>query len=94
MRRVARRLKAASLLTIALMALSTGAAAAAEHGARALDPPPDMALVVAMTLLGLGGLGIVSTLIYLYRRERGLRWGFQFPDPLEVEPPPEEHESH
>ncbi len=94
MRRVARRLHAASLLTLALTALSTGTAVAAEHGSRALETPADMAKVVAVTLLGLGGLAIVSTLVYLYRRERGLRWGFQFPDPMEVEPPPEEHEPH
>ncbi len=94
MRRIARRLHVASLLTLALMALSTGAAVATEHGARALDTPADMPKVVAVTLLALGGLAIVSTLVYLYRRERGLRWGFQFPDPMEVEPAPEEHESH
>ncbi len=94
MRRVVRRLHAASLLTLALMALSTGIAVAAEGGSRSLETPADMAKVVAVTLLGLGGLAIVSTLVYLYRRERGLRWRFQFPDPMEVEPAPDEHELH
>lgn len=94
MRRCTWRFRAASLLTFALTALSTGVAVAAEGGSRTLETPADMTKVVAVTLLGLGGLAIVSTLVYLYRRERNLRWRYQFPDPMEVEPAPEEHESH
>ena len=66
-------------LTGLLIAASPAAAMATEEG-RALEAPADAATVFIVTLLTLLGLALVGGIGYLYRRERGLDWGFQKPD--------------
>lgn len=56
------------------------ALAAAQEQSRALGATDDFGRVAVFTLLGAGGILIVSALGYLYRRERDLGWEFQKPD--------------
>ena len=53
---------------------------AAQEQSRALGATDDFGRVAAFTLLGAGGILVVSVLGYLYRRERDLDWEFQKPD--------------
>jgi hypothetical protein len=62
-------------------------AAAQEHGgatfeahSRATEAGGDWGTVMLVTVLSTGGLFLVATLGYLYRRQRGLDWAFQKPD--------------
>ena len=62
-------------------------AAAQEHGgstfeahSRATEASADWGMVTLITVLGAGALLLVTTIGYLYRRERGLEWAFQQPD--------------
>lgn len=61
--------------------LSVAPVAAQQAGARAVDRPEDWTAVALWTLVATIGLFIVAAIGYLYRRERGLEWGFQRPDP-------------
>lgn len=54
--------------------------AAQQVADRTVEPPADWAAVALWTLLATIGLFIVAAIGYLYRRERGLQWGFQQPD--------------
>ncbi len=68
---------AALLPVIAMAAEPTHAGVAA--ASRTIPPPADMGSTLLYTLLGLTGLFVVTTLGYLYRRERNLDWAFQAP---------------
>ena len=63
------------------LALAPAVVLAQDGGDRTVEAPGDLWLVVLMTALGLGILMVVAAIGYLYRRERGLVWGFQLPDP-------------
>ena len=74
-----------------LAASGVGAAAAAwpalvaaqGGGSRAIGLGDDFWKVTLVTTLGVGVLFLVAAIGYLYRRERGLAWDFQLPDPDE-----------
>ncbi len=55
--------------------------AAAVDGDRSLAAAADLGSVVLLTLLALAAVAVVISVGYLYRRERGLDWEFQKPDP-------------
>lgn len=69
---------------MAAMPLVAGAAES-ESGfvaaSRATSPSDDWGTIMLITALSLVGLFLVTALGYLYRRERGLDWAFQKPDP-------------
>ena len=87
-----------------LLAATLGAAAAAmpyvaaaEHDpSRALAVPGDTGTVVALTVLGIVALFAVSSLAFLYRKQRGLSWDYQLPDGAlsEGQGEPADHDSH
>jgi len=69
-----------------LLAMASGALvaalpalAAAEEGARELDPPADAEKVVLLLVLAIAGSFVLTSIGYLYRRQRGLRWDYQLP---------------
>jgi len=53
--------------------------AAADHPARALDPPGDMATALLLVGLALAATLVLAAIGYLYRRQRGLHWDYQLP---------------
>ncbi len=58
------------------------ALAAAQSGnSRAIGAADDFWKVALVTAFGAGALLLVAAIGYLYRRERGLAWDFQLPDP-------------
>ena len=87
-----------------LLAATLGVAAAAmPHAAlanhdpsRALSAPTDTGAVVALTALGIAALFAASSVAYLYRRQRGLRWDYQLPEGAlsEGEGEPADHDDH
>lgn len=92
MRRLLRRswriagVRAAALMAV-LMAALTGALvallpsiAAAKHDGRALDPPGDMAAALFWVGIALAITFVLTSLGFLYRRQRGLHWDYQLPD--------------
>ena len=64
-------------------------AAAQDGGSRAVGVADDFWKVALVTALGVGALLAMAAIGYLYRRERGLAWYFQLPDPDEQDD--EEH---
>lgn len=64
-----------------LLAAWPALAVAQETGSRELGTSDDLVKVVLLTLLGLGVVLTAAAFGYLYRRERGLDWDFQRPDP-------------
>ncbi len=74
-----RRLAAAGVG--AAVAASPALAAAQGGGSRAVGVADDFWKVALVTALGVGALLAVAAIGYLYRRERGLAWDFQLPDP-------------
>lgn len=85
MSQLTRRISAMALGAVA--AATPVIAAAQEHGgatfeahSRATDASADWGMVVLVTILSAGGLFVLATLGYLYRRQRGLDWAFQKPD--------------
>lgn len=52
-----------------------------EAASRSTDPAADWGLVMFLTVLFVLGLFLLSAIGYLYRRERGLTWRFQNPEP-------------
>ena len=72
------RLLAATLgVTAAAMPHVVGA----EHDpSRALAVPGDTGTVVALVALGIAALFGVTSVAFLYRKQRGLRWDYQLPD--------------
>lgn len=76
------RRRISSLMAGAAAAMVGAAPAAAQQVAdRTVDPPEQWAVVAFWTLIATIGLFIVAAIGYLYRRERGLEWGFQQPEP-------------
>ena len=72
------RLLAATLgVTAAAMPHVVGA----EHDpSRALAVPGDTGTVVALVALGIAALFGVTSVAFLYRKQRGLSWDYQLPD--------------
>ena len=58
-------------------------AAAQGDSSRAIGVADDFWKVALVTAVGVGALLLVAAIGYLYRRERGLAWDFQLPDPDE-----------
>ncbi|MXW35209.1 MAG: hypothetical protein F4X26_08065 [Chloroflexi bacterium] len=87
-----------------LLAVTLGAAAAAtphvvaasSDSSRALDVPGDTAVAVALTALGIVALFGVTSVAFLYRKQRGLRWDYQLADGTlsEGEGESADHDSH
>jgi len=82
---VRRLIAAASGFAIALSAPAIALAADGpettfEAASRAMDPAADWSTIVLVTVLSLGGLFLLATIGYMFRRERGLDWEFQKPD--------------
>ncbi len=80
-----RRLIAAAsglLLAVSVPAFAFAAEGQTEfeaHG-RSLDPSTDWTMIMILTTLALLGLFAVTTIGFMYRRERKLDWEFQKPD--------------
>ena len=64
----------------ALAALAPAAALADGEASRALAAPADAWTVVAWLALGLAALLAATSIAYLYRKQRGLRWDYQLPE--------------
>ena len=66
----------------ALFRVLRGMAAALADGeaSRALAAPADAWTVVAWLALGLAALLAATSIAYLYRKQRGLRWDYQLPE--------------
>ncbi len=87
-----------------LLAATLGAAAAAmphvaaaDHDpSRALATPDDTAMVVLLTALGIAALFGVTSIAFLYRKQRGLHWDYQLAEGTlsEGEGEPADHDSH
>ncbi|MCA9846664.1 MAG: hypothetical protein KC461_12855 [Dehalococcoidia bacterium] len=82
-----RRLIAAAsglLLAVSMPAFALAAEGHAESTfdahSRALDPSADWTMIMTLTALTLGGLFLLTTIGYMYRRQRNLDWQFQKPD--------------
>ncbi len=63
------------------LAMTPALAEAQGVGGRALSTADDFWKVALLTALGVTALLAVAAIGYLYRRERGLEWEFQRPDP-------------
>ena len=63
------------------LAMMPALAEAQGAGGRALGTADDFWKVGLLTALGVAALLAVAAIGYLYRRERGLAWEFQRPDP-------------
>ena len=64
----------------ALAALAPAAALANGEASRALAAPADAGTVLGLLALGLAALLAATSVAFLYRRQRGLRWDYQLPD--------------
>lgn len=60
-----------------------------EAAERAMERGTDWTLIVTVTVAALLGLFLLTTIGYMYRRERGLDWEFQKPDA-----PHDAHDAH
>lgn len=71
-------------------------AAADDGSSRALATPDDTAMVVLLTALGIAALFGVTSIAFLYRKQRGLRWDYQLAEGTlsEGEGEPADHDSH
>ena len=66
-------------VTAGVLAALLPSIASASHPERALDPPADMATALLLVGLGLVAATLLTSLGYLYRRQRGLHWDYQLP---------------
>ncbi len=83
--------------TLGVTAAAVPYVAAAEDGSsRALATPDDTAMVVLLTALGIVALFGVSSIAFLYRKQRGLRWDYQLAEGTlsEGEGESADHDSH
>jgi hypothetical protein len=83
--------------TLGVTAAAMPHVVAAEHGpSRALSTPDDTATVVLFTALGIVALFGVSSIAFLYRKQRGLRWDYQLAEGTlsEGEGETADHDSH
>ena len=67
-------------LVVGLFVALVPAVALASEDGRALEGAADLGTVVLVTVGTLAALAVVTSLGYLYRRERALDWEFQKPD--------------
>ena len=72
-------LQVGALFTGALLAMLP-AFASAEEVKRALDTPADSDAALLMLGLGFLVVFVLSSIGFLYRRQRGLRWEYQLPE--------------
>ena len=80
MRRLLRRsCGVAGGITAGVLAALLPSIAAASHGDRALDPPADMGTALLLAGLVLAAGLVLTSIGYLYRRQRGLHWDYQLP---------------
>lgn len=80
-RRISAMFLGAAMAAMPLVAGATESETTFEAANRATSPSGDWGAVVLVTVLSLVGLLLITTIGYLYRRERGLDWAFQKPDP-------------
>ena len=76
MRRLTRRGVGAAAGALAALLPAIAAASDLEG---ALEPPADMATALLLVGLGLLAVALLSSVGYLYRRQRGLHWDYQLP---------------
>ena len=69
------------LALLPLVAFAKDPIEATAAATRAVTPPLDFGMTLFVTALSITGLFLVTTLGYLYRRQRGLDWAFQAPAP-------------
>ena len=80
MRRLLRRsCGVAGGVTAGVLAALLPSIASAEHAGGALDPPADMATALLLVGLALVAAMLLTSIGYLYRRQRGLHWDYQLP---------------
>ena len=80
MRRLVRRRCGAAIGVVAgALAALLPSIAAADHPARALDPPGDWPTALLLTAIALAATMVLAAVGYLYRRQRGLHWDYQLP---------------
>lgn len=70
----------AALLPLVARAQEHGGGVDFEAASRAADPSDGFGAIMIVTIAATVGLFLLSTIGYLYRRERGLEWRFQQPD--------------
>lgn len=80
-RRISAMFLGAAMAAMPLVASATESETAFHAADRATAPSGDWGTIMLVTALSLVGLFLVTVLGYLYRRERGLDWAFQKPDP-------------
>ena len=83
--------------TLGVAAAALPHVAAANHEpSRALATPEDTAMVVLLTALGIAALFGVTSIAFLYRKQRGLRWDYQLAEGTlsEGEGESADHDSH
>ncbi|MCY3655324.1 MAG: hypothetical protein OXG95_01780 [Chloroflexi bacterium] len=83
--------------TLGVTAAAMPHVAAAKHDpSRSLAVPDDTGMVIALTALGIVALFAVTSVAFLYRKQRGLSWDYQLADGTlsEGEGEPEDHDSH
>ena len=79
-----RRRMAAVAAGLAASVLPAGAFAQ-EGGSRAVDAPGDTGTAMLAAAGGIAAIFLLATLGRLYQKQRGLRWRFQDPDPVQDE---------
>ena len=62
------------------LAVALPGVAAAQKGLRELETPADTTPAVALVVLAVAALFAVSSIAFLYRRQRRLHWDYQLPD--------------
>ena len=62
------------------LAAAVPAVAAAQEGLRELETPADTTPAIALTVLAVAALLAVSSIAFLYRRQRRLHWDYQLPE--------------
>ena len=80
-RRISAMFLGAAMAAMPLVAGATESETAFAVADRATAPSGDWGMIMVVTALSVVGLFLVTVLGYLYRRERGLDWAFQKPDP-------------
>ena len=81
MRRLLRRSRGvAGGLAAGAVAALLPSLAAASHGDRVLDPPADWPTALLLVGLALAAGFVLTSIGFLYRRQRGLHWDYQLPD--------------
>lgn len=72
------------------------AVSASDGASRALEVPGDTGTAIALTALGIVALFAVTSVAFLYRKQRGLSWDYQLADGTlsEGEGDADDHDSH